>query len=93
MAFNGPMTLALPDNDGGWYPGWWWLGILWVVVLAAILVGCFAWPGRRRLRFRGDAEAVLAERFARGDIDAGEYQRRLAMLREAASSQDRGGYR
>jgi len=87
------MTLALLDNDGGWYPGWWWVWIFWVVVLAAILVGCFALAGRRRWRFRGDAEAVLAERFARGDIDADEYQRRLSMLRRAPSSQDRGGYR
>jgi putative membrane protein len=87
------MTLALPDNDGGWYPGWGWFWIFWVVVLAAILVGCYARPGRRRWTFRGDAEAVLAERFARGDIDADEYQRRLAMLREAPSPQNRGGYR
>ena len=87
------MTLALPDNDGGWYPGWGWVWIFWVVVLAAILVGCYALRGRRRRTFRGDAEAVLAERFARGDIDADEYQRRLTTLRETPSSQNRGGYR
>src|SRR5262249_28367198 len=30
----------------------------------------------------GSAEAALAERFARGDIDADEYRDRLAVLRE-----------
>ena len=84
------MTLTPPDNDGGWYPGWWWVWIFWIVALAAILVGCYALAGRRRRTFRGDAEAVLAECFAGGDIDAEEYQRRLAMLRQAASPQDRG---
>lgn len=47
-------------------------------------------PGRRRRTFRGDAKAVPAKRLARGDIDADEYQRRLAMLREAPSSPNRG---
>ncbi|MGW1022243.1 SHOCT domain-containing protein [Streptomyces sp. NPDC002577] len=34
------------------------------------------WSGSRR------AEDVLAERFARGEIDEDEYKRRLALLRE-----------
>jgi putative membrane protein len=32
----------------------------------------------------GQAEAILAERFGRGEIDEEEYQRRLAVLRSGA---------
>jgi uncharacterized membrane protein len=35
---------------------------------------------RRRCRGRADAVAILAERYARGDIDAEEYSRRRAVL-------------
>ncbi|WP_225838787.1 SHOCT domain-containing protein [Streptomyces sp. NK08204] len=37
--------------------------------------GAGGWQGRR-------AEDLLAERFARGEIDEEEYRRRLALLRE-----------
>ncbi|MGW2022928.1 SHOCT domain-containing protein [Streptomyces decoyicus] len=37
--------------------------------------GEYGWGGRR-------AEDLLAERFARGEIDEDEYKRRLALLRE-----------
>ncbi|WP_329561648.1 SHOCT domain-containing protein [Kitasatospora sp. NBC_01266] len=36
------------------------------------------WPGRSG----GEAERILGERYARGEIDEEEYQRRLRMLRE-----------
>ena len=37
------------------------------------------------------AEQVLAERFARGEIDADEYRQRLDMLRQAEPSAAAGG--
>jgi uncharacterized membrane protein len=48
------------------------------------VIGLFLWRGR--LWWRGghgttpDAAAVLRERFARGEIDTDEYQRRLRVL-------------
>ncbi|GGM14401.1 hypothetical protein GCM10010129_68260 [Streptomyces fumigatiscleroticus] len=39
---------------------------------------------------RGTAEQVLAERFARGEIDEAEYERRLAVLRGHVSGRTEG---
>ncbi|MFE7235879.1 SHOCT domain-containing protein [Streptomyces sp. NPDC002405] len=70
--------------------------LFWAVVIAAVvalvryftgthhghqagprpLTGEPGWGGNRR------AEDLLAERFARGEIDEEEYKRRLALLRE-----------
>ena len=72
--------------DGG---GWWWMGggsllFLIVVVLLVWLVArqgqapapSGGTPARRR-----EAEEILAERFARGEIDEPEYRSRLEALR------------
>lgn len=81
----------------GWYDfdhmsGWDWVGmtvssvlVLGLLLLAAVLLV------RQGSRPRNDwsatssqsAEQVLAERFARGEIDEDEYRRRLAALRDA----------
>ena len=64
----------------GWY---WWFApfwfLLWVVVIVTIVR--FA-PWRRRGRYdrRVDARAILAERYARGEIDAEEYATRREVL-------------
>ena len=68
--------------------GWWGMGvamIAWVLVLAFI-VGLVVWAMNRSERAnaaRGSdsGEEVLRRRFAGGEIDADEYQRRLAVLR------------
>jgi putative membrane protein len=64
--------------------GWWWvMGIGWlvilavVVVLAVVLVRHFTQTSRPA----SSAEDVLAERFARGEIDEQEYRRRRDALR------------
>jgi putative membrane protein len=63
--------------------GFWWIfplvfGALWLTVIGLVL-----WRGRRWLgggHSMPDAAAVLRERFARGEIDTDEYQRRLRVL-------------
>jgi putative membrane protein len=67
---------------------WWW----WVVMSGGMVVfwGFIAWlvvqivGGERDVQtsHMADPEATLAARFARGDIDADEYQRRLDVLRD-----------
>lgn len=80
----------------GWY-GWGWGG--WIVVTllmvafwAAVITGIvlairYASGDGQRSQARGapTAEDVLAERFARGEIDEEEYRRRLTLLREHRS--------
>lgn len=80
---------------GGWGVfGWLWMllpllfwgGLLAVIVWAVVRV----FPNRRaedgRFEARGDpagdpAENALRERFARGEVDADEYERSLRVLR------------
>lgn len=84
--------------DGGWgWSGWLFMTVIMVVLWSLLIVGTVAmarylaglhrdhrpgpssgdpaWGSRR-------AEDLLAERFARGEIDEDEYKRRLALLRE-----------
>ncbi|MFI9626030.1 SHOCT domain-containing protein [Streptomyces sp. NPDC052042] len=82
---------------GGWgWGGWFLMAVVTVVFWALLIAGAVAlthyvtggrgrrpgpppgeagWGGRR-------AEDLLAERFARGEIDDEEYRRRLTVLRE-----------
>jgi putative membrane protein len=72
-------------GDGG---GWWAMGIgmvAWVILLAAA-IGLVVWlvnrgNGRRSMARGGSAEEILRGRFASGEIDAEEYQKRLSVLR------------
>ncbi|MEU6319850.1 hypothetical protein [Streptomyces sp. NPDC047009] len=84
--------------DGGWGWGGWFAMIVFMVLLwALIIVGVIALvryltgthhqsgphpasggPGGGSRQ----AEDLLAERFARGEIDEDEYKRRLTLLRE-----------
>ncbi|GMQ84758.1 MAG: hypothetical protein BMS9Abin07_0322 [Acidimicrobiia bacterium] len=67
--------------------GWGMMGIAWLVGLT--LIGVVAWVLLRATprrndndsRATGSAEAILADRFARGEIDDEEYRRRLDALR------------
>ncbi|MGW1028788.1 SHOCT domain-containing protein [Streptomyces sp. NPDC002577] len=80
---------------GGWFFMAIFMVLFWALVIAGIVAlvryltarhhghqggppsssGEPGWGGRR-------AEDLLAERFARGEIDEDEYERRLALLRE-----------
>lgn len=82
------MTIStLVGENWGDGPHWW--PLIWLVWLAFI-VTVFALFLRRGRRgpWRGDgrpsAEAVLGERYARGEIDAAEYRERLDTLRSHA---------
>lgn len=64
--------------------GWWWaMGVGWLIFL--VLIGVvivvvarhFTASGRRS----SSAEDLLAERFARGEIDEDEYRKRREILR------------
>lgn len=74
-----------PWHDGGG-PGWWLVfpiafGLFWI----AVAVGAFVLLRRRATPPgpRASAETLLAERFARGDIDEDEYYKRLATLQQS----------
>ncbi|WP_315098982.1 SHOCT domain-containing protein [uncultured Cellulomonas sp.] len=77
---------------GGWGPGPWFLlvPLFWfgLVVLVIALVGRRrrAWAGWEGRRDAGSARAVLAERYARGEIDETEYRSRLEVLLAADES-------
>ena len=80
---NGRCDDFMNNHMGG---GWWWvMGIGWLVFLAVIaMVATYVvrQSGDRGSRAASSgAEDVLAERFARGEIDDDEYQRRRDALR------------
>jgi putative membrane protein len=63
--------------------GWWWLAVpmmiaFWTLVVWALVTLV---RGRSDTRTRSSAEDVLAERFARGDLDEAEYRRRRDLVR------------
>jgi putative membrane protein len=79
----------------GW-DGWGWGGwilmtlvmvVFWALVITAIVLGVRYVAGGTNQRSRptsdtNRAEDVLAERFARGEIDEDEFRRRMTTLRE-----------
>ncbi|MGH8879886.1 MAG: SHOCT domain-containing protein [Stackebrandtia sp.] len=75
-------VLATGMHEHGWHGGPWFLLIplLWIAVIAT-----FAFVFKRRRRFWHDqhhgAEAVLRERYARGEVDEEEFRNRLETLR------------
>ena len=80
----GAMVVASAHGDG--WGGGWWLARLAVTVAVIVLVAfSLRWFffGRRRWEPTGIERArnILAERYARGEIDANEYQERLDRLR------------
>ncbi|MGA9375883.1 MAG: SHOCT domain-containing protein [Mycobacterium sp.] len=82
------------DDGWMWGHGWGWGGgVLMTVVMALFLVALIvaivmairylggSSPAPRESRPRPGPENVLAERFARGEIDEDEYRSRLSLLR------------
>jgi len=55
-----------------------WGLVIWAVVA---IFRSSDWTGRSARPDRRDPEQILAERFAAGEIDEEEYQRRLQILR------------
>ena len=89
------MMYPYGDHMSGWGYA---LGIIGMVLFWVVLVLAIAAAVRYLDRKRGEsfpptppappptAEQVLAERFARGEIDADEYRQRLDTLRQAGRS-------
>jgi putative membrane protein len=72
-------------HGGGTGFAFWWIFPLIFGSLLLLLIGVAIWFGVRwsRLNARrkgGDPVATLQDRFARGEIDAEEYQLRLKVL-------------
>ena len=75
------------DSGDGW---WWIMGVGLLVIIALVVVVVLALQGSKGKNAtsppsestRRSAEDVLAERFARGEIDESEYRRRRDALRE-----------
>lgn len=69
-----------------WWPGWSPWAWVWMAVMMAAMFGATAWVVlavlRRPRSAPDDAEATLAERYARGDIDADEFRRMRKDLQE-----------
>lgn len=68
--------------------GWWMMGVGWA--MGFVLIGVLVWAIVQATSRSCDpaaptsarsAEAILADRFARGEIDDDEYRRRLDTLR------------
>ena len=57
------------------------IAIIAAVVFAGLIVLGVVWVGAVSKLGRQDPEAVLATRYAKGEIDEKEYARRLAILR------------
>ncbi len=67
------------DGSGGFGP---WIGLAWLVFWMAVIAGGVYLLRRRATGAppTSSAEQVLAERYARGEIDEQEYRERLAVL-------------
>ncbi|MFB9907633.1 SHOCT domain-containing protein [Allokutzneria oryzae] len=74
-----------------WYAvsGWNWTGLLFMIVMMLLFWGsvlAVILTALRHPRFvrprQTEAERILAERLARGEIDQEEYQRRRSTLRQ-----------
>ena len=76
-------------NDGSTWWSWAVMAIgmvaFWTVV-GWVFVSVVRNPGRLDGEPRRSPEQILAERFACGEIDTGEYEGRLAALRSARNS-------
>jgi len=70
--------------DHGWHMGWMFLWWLLAFVVIALLVGLIVRAqGAGTVVHEGEApEVILKRRYARGDIDREEYERRLSHLRK-----------
>jgi putative membrane protein len=75
-------ALPLFTHDGDWNHAWW---PIWPFFWVLFIVGLFWFFGRRRRGWYArdpfdQARAILAERYARDEITAEEYRKRLDEL-------------
>jgi putative membrane protein len=76
-------------NDSGW--AWFWMAtmmvVFWAIVVAAIVlvVRALRSPQGGGIPAARTPQDILAERYARGEIDADEYRRRVDELKAHAA--------
>jgi putative membrane protein len=75
--------------NNGWSDGGW--AVVWMILCLGVIIG-LVWLVVRALTGGGgsreqpsDPKALLAQRFARGEIDAAEYHDRLHVLEETGA--------
>jgi putative membrane protein len=79
------LALLVFESDwhgGGWFWLWPLVPLFWLLVFV-LFVRLFFWRGRRgpwATHHEPDARAILAERYARGEISHEEYRERLGHL-------------
>jgi putative membrane protein len=60
----------------------WWMALWWATgIVALVLLVCLVAGGGFPSRSDGTPEQILKQRYARGEIERDEYQRRLDDLR------------
>lgn len=65
----------------GYGAGWGWFMGLWMLLFWGTLILLTVWAVSRFSRtYSGDAKRILQERFARGEIDEEEFQKRATLL-------------
>lgn len=74
----------------GWGDGAWWMMLFWGPVLVIALIAVVIWAIRSSPRRDGPASGegdpldgarrILAERYARGELDSEEYRERMEQL-------------
>ena len=80
-------NLVLLNHDGPWGDSeYWWIGRLIMILFFIALFVMFFWFMRRNTWRPHEpspierAQGILAERYARGEIDGEEYRERLSQL-------------
>jgi putative membrane protein len=83
------VTKMMCNGGGGW--GLWWVVptiatvLIWALVITAIVLLArylvSVWSANRTARST-QAEDLIAQRYARGEIDDDEYRRRTTLLRQ-----------
>lgn len=61
--------------------GWWWMAVPMMIVFWTLAVWAVVTLVRGSRRRERSAEEVLADRFARGELDEAEYRRRRDLVR------------
>jgi putative membrane protein len=76
-------VIAMMWGYGGGASVWWMIveSLIWVLVVAAIVVGAAVLMRGGVGDGAGSARRILDERFARGEIDEDEFNRRAAALK------------
>ena len=80
-------NLVLLNHDGPWGDNeYWWIGRLIMFLFFIVLIALLFWFMRRNAWGHREptpierAQGILAERYARGEIDGEEYRERMSQL-------------